>query len=108
MIAQFPNPPLWIFLGAVVVRAVASDGAALDTGAAWVGTAAITWWAGDELIRGVNPWRRLLGVAGLGYAVINTALPQWLWTRASALVSAPKIINFEEARKSNQHKKLGR
>ncbi|MCV7430326.1 MFS transporter [Mycolicibacterium bacteremicum] len=27
-------------------------------------------------------------LAGLGYAVINTALPQALWTRASALVSA--------------------
>ena len=27
-------------------------------------------------------------MAGLGYAVINAALPQWLWTRASALVSA--------------------
>jgi len=27
-------------------------------------------------------------LAGLGYAVINTALPKWLWTRASALVSA--------------------
>lgn len=27
-------------------------------------------------------------LAGLGYAVINTALPNWLWTRASALVSA--------------------
>ena len=27
-------------------------------------------------------------LAGLGYAVINTALPSWLWTKASALVSA--------------------
>ena len=27
-------------------------------------------------------------LAGLGYAVINSALPQRLWTRASALVSA--------------------
>lgn len=27
-------------------------------------------------------------LAGLGYAVINGALPNWLWTRASALVSA--------------------
>lgn len=27
-------------------------------------------------------------LAGLGYAVINTALPKYLWTRASALVSA--------------------
>jgi MFS family permease len=27
-------------------------------------------------------------LAGLGYAVINSALPRWLWTRGSALVSA--------------------
>ncbi|QNI06873.1 MFS transporter [Mycobacterium kubicae] len=27
-------------------------------------------------------------LAGLGYALINSALPKWLWTRASALVSA--------------------
>ncbi len=27
-------------------------------------------------------------LAGLGYAVINTALPRWLWTRGMALVSA--------------------
>ncbi|PRC50475.1 MFS transporter, partial [Mycobacterium sp. ITM-2017-0098] len=27
-------------------------------------------------------------LAGLGYAVINTALPRHLWTKASALVSA--------------------
>jgi MFS family permease len=27
-------------------------------------------------------------LAGLGYAVINAAMPSWLWTRASALVSA--------------------
>lgn len=27
-------------------------------------------------------------LAGLGYAVINAALPRWLWTRGSALVSA--------------------
>ena len=27
-------------------------------------------------------------LAGLGYAVINTALPSTLWTKASALVSA--------------------
>ncbi|OBK28566.1 MFS transporter [Mycobacterium asiaticum] len=27
-------------------------------------------------------------LAGLGYALINSALPRWLWTRGSALVSA--------------------
>ncbi len=29
----------------------------------------LIWWAGDELLRGVNPWRRCLGAAvliGLG------------------------------------------
>ncbi len=69
VVAQFPNPPLWIFLASVVVRAFATDGTTLDTGAAWTGTAALTWWALDELIRGVNPWRRALGLGGLAYVV---------------------------------------
>ena len=29
-----------------------------------VGLAALGWWAVDEVVRGVNPWRRLLGVVG--------------------------------------------
>lgn len=71
VIAQFPNPPLWIFLAAVVVRAFATDGTTLDTAAAWTGTVALAWWALDELIRGVNPWRRVLGIGGLAFVVVR-------------------------------------
>lgn len=69
VVAQVPNPPLWVFLATVAVRAVATADTPLDAGAAWVGTAALAWWAIDEVIRGVNPWRRALGVGGLAYVV---------------------------------------
>ncbi len=62
-IAQFPNPPLWIFLAAVVIRWFVPRGGfhtALDV----VALAALAWWAVDEVVRGVNPWRRLLGAFG--------------------------------------------
>jgi len=64
-IAQLPNPALWIFLATVVLRRVVPDEqeGALEV-LAWVGLAALAWWALDELIRGCNPWRRLLGVGG--------------------------------------------
>ncbi len=71
VIAQFPNPPLWIFLAAVVVRAFAGDDTTLDTAAGWTGTAALTWWAVDEIVRGVNPWRRVLGLGGLTFVAVR-------------------------------------
>ena len=69
VIAQFPNVALWIFLGSVVVRAFVADGTPTDSVAAWVGAGALTWWALDEVIRGVNPWRRVLGIGGCGFAI---------------------------------------
>jgi hypothetical protein len=44
------------------------DGA-VRTCITWVGVSALAWWAVDEIMRGVNPWRRLLGVAGCAFAV---------------------------------------
>ncbi len=43
-----------------------------------------------EVLLGARTVQGVAGglLAGLGYAVINAALPHWLWTRASALVSA--------------------
>jgi len=29
-----------------------------------IGVGALTWWAVDEVVRGVNPWRRILGLGG--------------------------------------------
>jgi hypothetical protein len=65
-IGQVPNVPLVVFLLATVARWVLRPsgdvGAALDV-IAWV---ALAIWAGDEVLRGVNPFRRLLGAAVLG------------------------------------------
>jgi hypothetical protein len=68
-IAQFPNVALWIFLASVVLRRIGPSHGALRTVFGAVGVAALAWWAVDEVVRGVNPWRRLLGVAGCAAAV---------------------------------------
>lgn len=58
VVAQWPNAPLVIFLVARVGdRVLAPSGPWLDV----VGTVALLWWAGDEVLRGVNPFRRVLG-----------------------------------------------
>lgn len=64
-IAQLPNIPLAVFLVAVVVRwaahPVGTAGGILDV----IATVALVVWAFDEVIRGVNPFRRALGGAVL-------------------------------------------
>lgn len=70
-IAQFPNLSLWIVLAVMVLRRVMAPNGSIATSVDAVGAAALVWWSLDELIRGVNPWRRLLGIAGLGVAITN-------------------------------------
>ena len=64
-IAQIPNLPLAIFLVATLVRVVFSPAGAVGTAVRVIGTAALLWWAADEVVRGVNPFRRLLGAVVL-------------------------------------------
>ena len=64
-IAQAPNPPLWIFLAATLGRWFVSDAGPWADLFWWVSTGALAWWAADEVIRGVNPWRRVIGRVGL-------------------------------------------
>ena len=33
--------------------------------------ATLVWWAADEVLRGVNPWRRFLGAGVLTFAVVR-------------------------------------
>lgn len=60
-IGQWPNLPLVLFgilaMADRLFRPEGGAGTALRTGAAL----ALAWWAADELVRGVNPWRRALG-----------------------------------------------
>ena len=68
-VAQWPNLSFAIFLGAWVVRKILDPTGTLDTVLAVVAGAALVWWAVDEVVRGVNPFRRVLGGAVLGWAI---------------------------------------
>lgn len=66
-VAQAPNPPLFIAATGWIAD-LFFDG---RVGAAgwWLSVVALIYWGGDELVRGVNPWRRVLGVAVLGWQI---------------------------------------
>lgn len=68
-IGQWPNAPLLVFLGASALRWVLDPSGGFDTLLAVVATGALVIWALDELVRGVNPWRRILGAAVLVWQV---------------------------------------
>lgn len=69
VVAQWPNLPIvgWAAasLGSRFVPAGSTGEVALRTAAGL----ALTWWALEELVRGVNPWRRLLGAGALVWVV---------------------------------------
>ena len=60
VIAQFPNWPLWVWLGATVLEhtLASADGLALVR---LISFAAIAYWAYLEIVSGVNPFRKYLG-----------------------------------------------
>ena len=60
-VAQFPNAALGLFLAATVVQLLLDPTGKLGAGLRILAAGGLFWWAVDELIRGVNPWRRLLG-----------------------------------------------
>ena len=70
-IAQFPNLPLWIFIGALLLRRIADPAGTARTVLDVVSTLALGWWAGDELLRGVNPFRRMLGGGVLALLIVS-------------------------------------
>lgn len=70
-IAQWPNAPLGLFLVASGLRWLLDPSGGVRTGLGVVATVGLLWWAVDEVVRGVNPWRRLLGGAALAGQVIK-------------------------------------
>ncbi len=69
VIAQFPNLALGLYLAAALTRRALDPAGAVRTVLDWAAVAALGWWAVDEVVRGVNPWRRLLGLFGCLAAV---------------------------------------
>ena len=69
VIGQFPNIPLIGWLVATVLAAVTSG--QVSTVAGYAATIALVVWAGDELMRGVNPFRRMLGAMVLAWVLAS-------------------------------------
>jgi hypothetical protein len=63
VVVQLPNLALWLFFAASAVRRFAHPHGAVGTVVSAVAVAALLWWAVDEVARGVNPFRRALGMA---------------------------------------------
>ena len=70
-IAQFPNPPLLLALAGWGLAAIVR-GAAHDVGRA-VFTVALSVWALEEAVSGVNWLRRVIGVGALVWIVVGLA-----------------------------------
>lgn len=71
VIAQRPNLSFGIFLVASVVRRLATPTGTAGTVVDVVATGALLWWAIDEVVRGVNPWRRILGAVVGGATLVG-------------------------------------
>jgi hypothetical protein len=65
VIAQWPNAALVVWLVASTAQALLQPGGGWRTASRVVATLALGWWALDEIARGVNPWRRMLGAVVL-------------------------------------------
>jgi hypothetical protein len=70
-IVQLPNVPLGLFLVASALRSLFDPSGGLRTALGVLATVGLLWWAVDEVVRGVNPWRRFLGGAVLAGQVLK-------------------------------------
>jgi hypothetical protein len=61
VIVRLPNMPLLVWFGMSVVRWLLNPPGRWGTVLEVTATAALVVWAGDEIVRGANPSRRILG-----------------------------------------------
>ncbi|HAM26803.1 MAG TPA: hypothetical protein DCP11_08905 [Microbacteriaceae bacterium] len=64
-LGQAPNLPIRIFAATTAVGVLVPRGR-VRTAAAELAVGVLAWWAVDEIVRGVNPYRRMWGAAALG------------------------------------------
>jgi hypothetical protein len=72
-VAQWPNPPLLVFVATALLLRFLGPTGAWETALRTVSILAIGLWAVDEVIRGVNPFRRALGALVLAATVASIA-----------------------------------
>jgi hypothetical protein len=73
-IAQWPNLVLWTVIFAAVLLWIWPSAGKASLGLTIIVKGGLIIWGADEIIRGVNPWRRCLGAAVIVYQVV-TLLP---------------------------------
>ncbi len=66
-IVQAPNLALWIVIAAGALLWFLPKPAGPHSALEIVFKGVLIFWAIDEIVRGVNPWRRCLGAAVLAY-----------------------------------------
>ena len=69
-VAQFPNPPLIVAALAALVSWMVGDGSIYEVARA-IFYVSLTVWAWEEASRGVNGFRKALGVGGLIFVVVG-------------------------------------
>jgi hypothetical protein len=74
VIGQWPNVPLALWLVCLVIGRLAHPHGDWSAALSILGTASLVVWAGDEIARGVNPWRRVLGAVVLVALVLSWAM----------------------------------
>jgi hypothetical protein len=72
-VAQWPNVTLWIVIVAGALLWIWPAAAWVSLALTVVVKGGLLVWAADEIVRGVNPWRRCLGAAVAAY-VFSTLL----------------------------------
>jgi hypothetical protein len=70
-VVQTPNLALVVFGAAVVAGRLLDGHHQASRVLADVASGAIVFWGLDELVRGVNPWRRVLGALVLSLSVVS-------------------------------------
>jgi hypothetical protein len=72
-VVQVPNAALAVALVAWLLHRLLGPSGSINTPLTVLGTVALVVWAADEIIRGVNPWRRFLGGGVLVWQVVSLA-----------------------------------
>lgn len=71
VVAQWPNSALVVWMAASVVLALSDPGGGWALSLRVVATVALSWWAVDEIVRGVYPRRRLPGTVVFAGLVVS-------------------------------------
>ena len=74
VVIQPLNIPLGVFFAAAAIRRFADLEGTARTAVEVIAFASLMWWAIDEILRGVNPFRRLLGAVVAALTIAGVLL----------------------------------